>query len=559
MRNITIKHDGELCENAAKNAGLFNSYFASVFSFIENPNIPNFKQYPYQYFPDIIFYPEKVYAQLKSLNNKSSKGPDNIPQDFLINFAFQLAEPLSKIYQVSLDSSDIPNDWRLAHIVPIFKKGSRQEVSNYRGVSLLCTPSKPMEAEIADVIMDYLKMGQKFFSGQHGFLPNKSTTSQLLCCLNSWTAAVDHKEYIDVVYIDISKAFDTVNHLVLVAKLRSLGISESVVSWISNYLSYRTQCVKIGDCFSTPVSIASGVPQGSILGPLLFLCYINDLPEVLINSKAYIFADDAKIYLQFPSSESNQKLVQDIERVFEWAESRYLKISYPKCSIMHIGHGNNSTDMHVGDIVIPNSKLVKDLGVWVSEDLNFSHHIDTICKSANQMVNLLFLSFETRNPKFLLNLFKTYILPKLEYGSEIWSPHMKKDIIKLERVQRRFTKRLLNCLNLSYEDRLQKLDIKSLQERRIKKDLTYIFKMLHGKIDVNFDDFFQFSQNSATRGHSYKLFKQPFRLDCRKYFFSNRSITLWNSLPEYVVNCYNLSNFNSALQKIDFSDYLGWS
>ncbi len=263
------------------------------------------------------------------------------------------------------------------------------------------------------------------------------------------------------IYIDIKKAFDSVNHRILLAKLKSLAISISVLNWITAFLSNRKQYVKIADSISPPTNVISGVPQGSVLGPILFLCYINDLPNVLVDSKVLLFADDAKIYLRFPSSQSNSKLLQDMHKVLDWTKSRYLEISFPKCSILHIGQPENESNLVFPDFIIPKVSLVKDLGIWMSSDLKFAYHIEKICKSANQMVNLIFLCFSSRDSKFLLHMFKTFVLSKIEYCSEVWSPYLKKDIIKLEQVQRRFTKRLPGVQNLSYEERLHVFKLRS--------------------------------------------------------------------------------------------------
>ncbi|MCP5064601.1 MAG: hypothetical protein GY936_19360, partial [Ignavibacteriae bacterium] len=207
--------------------------------------------------------------------------------------------------------------------------------------------------------------------------------------------------------------------------------------------------------------------------PVLFLCYINDLPSVLNHSKIYLYADDAKIYFQFSKDADNSLLLEDIRHVFQWAKSNLLHVSLPKCSILHLGHGNSCADLVSNDILIPNATVVKDLGVWVSNDLKFNSHINKICLSANQMVNLLFLTFQSRDVKFLVQMFKTFIIPKLEYGSEVWCPYLKKDIVKIEQVQRRFTKRLLYQHNFSYVERLNYLKLLCLEERRIQKDLKY--------------------------------------------------------------------------------------
>jgi len=242
--------------------------------------------------------------------------------------------------QKSLDSHITPDQWRKAHIAPIFKKGNRQDPANYRPVSLTCIACKLMETFIRDSIMDHLEMNSLLTPKQHGFVRKRSCATQLLHCLEEWTRILDEGDSADIIYLDFSKAFDCVSHTKLIRKMRAFKLNQDVVEWCKSFLSNREQQVIVNGCQSSWASVASGVPQGSVLGPLMFVLFVNDLPDV-VDSCIQLFADDVKLYRRIRRVEDQDSLQTDLVHLEEWAEDNSMKSNPNKCQVLHVGQEAN--------------------------------------------------------------------------------------------------------------------------------------------------------------------------------------------------------------------------
>jgi len=468
-----------------KMAERFNDYFCSVFT-NDDGNMPiwNIPVIPNK-LEIIDFTPTTVTAKLSGMAKKLSSGPDGIPAYFLKQMKESVSKPLSDLFNSSMQSSQLPTDWLTANIKPLFKKGKSNLVSNYRPISLTAVPCNIMQAIIADSIFSHVK--DVIFPGQHGFQPSKSTVTQLLETFSEWTKSVDDGHCIDVLYIDIAKAFDSVSHPKLLNKLKLYGIDGKLLSWIEAFLYDRKQRVIIHGIESSEKPVTAGGPQGTALAPLLFLLYINDLPLSLKSSTVKLFADDCKIYFIIKSNQScPDKLQEDIDILVRWASESQLKIAFEKCNILHIGKKNPRRKYKFGELDIPVAETIKDLGIWVSSNLKFHDHIRQIVKNAACTAMLIHRCFLNRNPAFMAQMFMVYVRPKLEYASQVWNPSYKIDINLLENVQRRYTKRIPGFFNLSYPDRLARLNLYSLELRRLHLDLIYTYKLLHGLQGIDY-------------------------------------------------------------------------
>ena len=561
-RGVQIVENGEpVAESTA--AELFNRQFLSVF--IDDNGIPGdlLDRTFTSHLCDVEFTDRLIQSCINQMERKTSCGIDGLPPLFFKECSQFLIEPLKLIFQRSFEDSEIPLSWKIAEIVPIFKKGSRNDVANYRPVSLTCVPCRLMESVLKRQLVEHLRRNNLISDYQHGFMSSRSTASNLLSCLNDWFGAVNARSGMDIFYIDISKAFDTVSHTKLIFKLKKYGISGKFLSWIEAFLGNRSQRVKLGEVFSGFSNVRSGVPQGSVLGPILFLIYINDLSEVLQHSRISIFADDTKIYFKANDAFDFATLQSDIDNIMRWCSEWQLDVAAHKCNIMHIGpRGAGVHTYGMGDSEISTVSEIKDLGVTIDSDLRFSHHITNITTQAFQRINLIFRSFISRDKKTLLKAYVTYVRPLLEYNTVVWSPYLLGDIKKVERVQRNFTRRLLPDIE-GYSARLIHLGLETLEARRIRFDLLEVFKITKGLSVIKFDEFFEQKRDDRTRGHPFQLrLRYVPRLEACRNFFANRVVHVWNNLPVSTVMSATLCQFKRELSseflkrhcKLDFSN-----
>ena len=369
----------------------------------------------------------------------------------------------------------------------------------------------------------------------------------MLKFLDSVTRIMDKSAAVDVVYLDIAKAFDTIPHDKLLDQLVTLGIHEKLFYWIRGFLKDRSQFVAIGDSRSDCTRVTSGVPQGSVLGPLLFLVYFETVN--LINGNLLKFADDSKVF-----GSENQQLQHNLDFLVQLMHDKGLKVAANKSCVMTISASPVVVlpDYSIGGQIIPRVTCEKDIGIYVDQRLKFSEHCQKIANRANSLCFRVMSSFVTRDSGFLFTIFKSYIRPLLESDSSAWSPYLKADILRVEGPQRRFTKRLEGLENLSYLARLNALNEETLLVRRVKSDLTLVYKIAHGLVD-GLDNLLQFAQNIRTRGHSYKVVLEPFRLNARKNFFSVRVSNIWNALPSAIAESGSLYTFKSQLRRLNLN------
>ena len=499
-----------------------------------------------------------VVTAINSLKSDSSPGIDKITPWFYKSFPSQLAIPLQIIYNESLLTGEVPKEWRTSLISPIYKGGSkkRTDPASYRPVSLTCIACRIMERIVKKHLHTHLDLYSLISPHQHGFQNKRSTESQLLECKNQWTKSIDSNECVDVIYLDIAKAFDTVSHTKLIAKLKRYGIRGQILTWIKAFLSNRFQAVRVEGSVSDFVPVRSGVPQGSVLGPLLFLLYINDLPEVCRYAILKLFADDSKLYFRCKNFDDYQKLIHDLMEIFKWLSDNQLSVAVEKCVVLHLGTNNPRREYEILGSKLPSVDHIRDVGVEVDQAQKFSDHCQNIAKKANIVSNLFFLTFRSRDKDFMLKFFTSYIRPLLETATTVWNPFLMKDINIIEKVQRRFTKRMPGMFAKTYEHRRAALNLMTLEHRRLRNDVLMVYKLLHGLVDLDFHEFFELNSGRQLRGHSQKLIVSKFHKNCRKYDFSNRCVNVWNSLNQELISSSTLECFKRKLSIFNLSPFL---
>jgi hypothetical protein len=374
---------------------------------------------------------------------------------------------------------------------------------------------------------------------------------QLLKILDQWTECLEQGGQIDVLYTDLEKAFDKVPHNLLIKKLSSYNIHPVIIAWIKAFLSNRRQRVRVNDLFSEWVKVLSGIPQGSILGPLLFIIYVNDLVDACdSSSELYLYADDAKLYRCISHQSDQYLLQQDINKLNDWIKRWLLKLNIDKCKIASYGrHISLDTNYNIDNVKIEKVNTIKDLGVVFDTRLKFDIHINEKINKAYSILGLIKRNFQFITEDAFVILYKSMVRSHLEYANSVWCPHNKEDIRNLEKVQMRASKLVRRIRHLSYPERLRKLGLPTLKYRRIRGDMIEIYKLVSGKYDKESSIDLNFRQNSVTRGNSLKLYKEHVKYDLRKYFFKDRVVDIWNSLPESVVSANSINAFKNRLDK----------
>ena len=544
------KEDGNLTIDDKESAEVLNSAFNKVFvRETENEELPSIdRNYNGTVISSIRLSREKL---LKNLKVNKACGPDGISPFILNKCADVLCDPILDIFRSSLDGAELSNDWRLQNISAIFKKGSRYDPLNYRPVALTSVVVKLLESLIRDELVEHLERNGIIVSAQHGFRSKRSCLTNLLEYLEDITSLYDEGYPVDVQYLDCEKAFDKVPHRRLLKKLESVGIRGDLLKWIEGFLSNRQHRVCIRGSVSSWKPVHSGVPQGSVLGPLLFVIYINDLVEDL-ECEASLFADDAKIYRAIRTADDAEALRRDMKRLEEWSNKWLLTFNANKCKTMHIGFNNMRYDYMLNDRILDKTEAEKDLGILISSNLKPSAHVAAIAAKANSRLGIIKRAFEFMDKEMFLSLYLALVRPLLEYAVQSWSPYFQRDIDVIERVQRRATKLVPEIAHLPYESRCRELKIQSLKDRRIRGDMIEVYRILKGYENIDYRKFFSLNDRMS-RGHPLKLrYPDHWRSQLRANFFSIRVISPWNALPSKVVEAPTVAAFKSR-----YDQYVG--
>ena len=370
--------------------------------------------------------------------------------------------------------------------MPIHKGGSKGEAKNYRPVALTSHIVKIFEKVLRKHIVAHLEENGLLNPGQHGFRAGRSCLSQLLEHFERVTQTLEDGDNVDVIYLDFSKAFDKVDFLVTLRKIKQLGITGKVGKWIYSFLTGRTQTVIVNGMKSEDSVVRSGVPQGSVLGPLLFLILLGDIDKSVASAFVSSFADDTRVGHRIKTTEDVQALQEDLNTIYQWSSNNNMKFNSDKFECIRYGKKKelHETTGYLSDTNTPITpkEAINDLGVLLSSNCLFKNQIDDVVKNANKLCAWVLRTFKTRAPKLMILLWKSLVLSKLDYCSQLWSPTAKGDIQKLEMVQRSFIRKIDDVRNLDYWTQLEKLHLYSLERRRERYMVIYIWRILEKQV-----------------------------------------------------------------------------
>lgn len=531
-------------------ASEFNDYFKSVFV-TDDGSSPFYKKFsdlpPIE---NLDVSESGVLNLLLDLNIKKSPGPDEIPNAFLKRYALWCAKYLTLIYNLSLSTGLLPDDWKTSIVKPLHKQGDKHLIANYRPIALTCTCCKLLEHVIYKHVMKFLEANSVLSPAQHGFRHGFSTVTQLVEVIHDFASAINNHTQIDAIFLDFTKAFDKLSHPKLLLKVSHILKNSTICNWIESYLTSRKQCVSFNQATSTMLPVSSGVPQGSVLGPLLFLLYINDIADNC-NVKIRLYADDCVIYSVINSINDQLQLNRELHQLFQWCNTWQMSVNLKKSVVMSIA---NKTHIHSFDYTIDGTILsrvehYKYLGLHIRSDLRWNDHITEITNKGMSKLHYLKRSLRHSSCDTKLIAFKTLVLPILEYANIVWDPFTQSNINKLERVQNKAVRFIFNRYDrVSVSGLVAKANLKHTSARNKIARLRFMFKIVKGHLNGSISNYVHFSTGYDTRmRHCFSITPYQTANNVFKYSFFPRTIEEWNALDAPTVEANSVEMFDSLL------------
>jgi hypothetical protein len=506
---------------------------------------------------------DKITSKLKSSN---TSGDDSISNSLLKNIISSINLPLAHIFNLSLSSGVVPTKLKVAHVTPVFKAGSKHDFTNYRPISILPSISKILEKIMYTRIFNFISKQNILSSNQFGFRPNRLTymaTNELYCKI---AQNLDDSLYTVGIFLDLSKAFDTINHNILLSKLNQYGIRGLANDWIKNYLSGRQQRVTFNNTLSNATTISCGVPQGSILGPLLFLLYINDLPLCSKIPHFVLFADDTNILFSHRDPKTLESIINtELKYISNWFKLNKLSLNIKKTNFMSFKNkfSNKSEikfDVMIDGIKITQVETTKFLGLLIDHNLSWTSHTHHVSKIVSKYNGIIRKVRTFLPPDSLTTLYNSLVLPYLSYGTVVWADMNNANLNSLFLLQKRVIRTCTNSLWLDHTDPLF-ISLKTLKISDIYKLqlASFMFQFHHNQLPANLIDPDFFNIDTLSHDYNTRHARDPFIKNTKTVLAHNTSMSqgpmLWNSLSTDIKNSPSLASFKYQMKKAFIEQY----
>lgn len=503
---------------------------------------------------------QQVSSFIKNLDSTKATGLDGLGPRLLKTIKNIISPSIAAIINKSLTSGKFPNKLKIAKVFPIFKNGSKSDPSNYRPISILTTISKIFEKHVNKHLMGYLNKYNLIHECQSGFRQKHSCQTALVKLIDEWMTCIDNGDIVGTLFIDFRKAFDMVDHALLIHKLSHYKLTSTTLDWFTSYLNYRLQTIVNDQSMSSFSQLQSGVPQGSILGPTLFLLFINDLPLHMNHCSTDLFADHTTFHINGKTiSEIEAKLQLDSLEAHAWSKSNKLPINYDKTTSMIIGtkqrlHNNQKLEINLADNAIVNVNKQKLLGIFIDEHLLWTPHIDYLCSTISSRISLLKQLAKYVPIKVQKTYYQGYILPLLDYGSNTWGTTYKINIDRLNKLQKRAARIILKAdYTTPSTDMFKELDWMSVSSRCNYNKAVLTYKALNKLTPPYISDLLKPVSETSTRqlrsSENGSLAVPRSRTALYDKSFTYSASKLWNALPCAIKSAPSLSSFKRSVKE----------